>query len=135
MAGRGLFGIAAIRWLRRKWNAFPVDRENPGHSVIKVPRRLYAKDKVVCISPSGTRTSEEVPLKRGAVTIAGHSKVPIVPAAYVGPNNFTDLFKRTKPRIIFGEPIYLPEGMPRKEGMEVMMEQLNNELHDLPKIG
>src|SRR5690625_513375 len=132
MAKKELFEKATIRWLMRKLNAFPVDRENPGPSVIKVPRRLLAKDKVVGIFPSGTRTSEEVPLKRGAVTIAGHSKVPIVPAAYVGPNNFTDLFKRTKPRIIFGEPIYLPEGMPRKEGMEVMMEQLNNELQSLP---
>ena len=132
MAKKELFEKAPIRWLMRKLNAFPVDRENPGPSVIKVPSRLLAKDKVVGIFPSGTRTSEEVPLKRGAVTIAGHSKVPIVPAAYVGPNNFTDLFKRTKPRIIFGEPIYLPEGMPRKEGMEVMMEQLNNELQSLP---
>jgi len=132
MAKKELFEKGPLRWLMRKLNAFPVDRENPGPSVIKVPRRLLAKDKVVGIFPSGTRTSEEVPLKRGAVTIAGHSKVPIIPAAYVGPNNFGDLFKRTKPRIIFGEPIYLPEGMSRKEGMEVMMEQLNNELHDLP---
>lgn len=128
MAKKELFEKGLLRWLMNKLNAFPVDRENPGPSVIKVPRRLLKQEKVVGIFPSGTRTSEEVPLKRGAVTIAGHAKVPIVPAAYVGPNNFTDLLKRVKPSIIYGDPIYLPDDMNRKEGMEVMMEQLNHEL-------
>lgn len=131
MAKKELFEKGSIRWLMKKLNAFPVDRENPGPSVIKVPRRLLKQDKVVGIFPSGTRTSEEVPLKRGAVTIAAHSKVPIVPVAYVGPNNFSDLFKRIKPRIIFGEPIYLSADIPKKEGMEVMMDRLNNDLHEL----
>lgn len=131
MAKKELFDKAPVRWLMQKLNAFPVDRENPGPSVIKVPRRLLKEDKVVGIFPSGTRTSEEVPLKRGAVTIAGHSKVPIVPAAYVGPNNFSDLIKRVKPRIIYGEPIYLREDMKKKEAMDAMMHQLNDELYNL----
>lgn len=133
MAKKELFEKGPIRWLLTKLNAFPVDRENPGPSVIKTPRRLLKKGKVVGIFPSGTRTSEEVPLKRGAVTIAGHAKVPIIPAAYVGPNNFSDLIKRVKPRLIYGEPIYLPEGMPRREGMDVMMNQLNDEMNALQK--
>src|SRR5699024_1337035 len=131
MAKKELFEKGPIRWLMNKLNAFPVDRENPGPSVIKITRKLLKEDKVVGIFPSGTRTSEEVPLKRGAVTIAGYAKVPIVPAAYVGPNNFGDLLKRVKPRLIYGEPIYLPEGMKKKEGMDVMMDQLNDELHAL----
>src|SRR5690625_4273453 len=83
--------------------------------------------------PSGTRTSEEVPLKRGAVTIAGSSQVPIVPVAYTGPNNFKDLLKRIEPKIIYCEPLYLPEGMSKKEGMEVMTKELNEELSNLQK--
>ncbi|TQS71044.1 1-acyl-sn-glycerol-3-phosphate acyltransferase [Ornithinibacillus gellani] len=131
MAKKELFESGPLRWLMRKLNAFPVDRENPGPSSIKIPRKLIAAGKVVGIFPSGTRTSEEVPLKRGAVTIAMHSKAPIVPAAYVGPNNFKDLIKFQKPRIIFGEPIHLRDDIPRKEAMEVMMTELNETMHKL----
>src|SRR5699024_12113611 len=72
-------------------HSFPTRRSS---DLIKVPKKLLKENKVVGIFPSGTRTSEEVPLKRGAVTIAASSKVPIIPVAYHGPNNFKDLFKR-----------------------------------------
>lgn len=131
MAKKELFQSRPLKWLMQKLNAFPVDRENPGPSTIKVPRKLLKQDKIVGIFPSGTRTSEEVPLKRGAVTIAANSKVPILPVAYKGPNNFKDLFKRIKPRIIYGEPIYLSVDLPKREAMEAMMEELNKVLNDL----
>ncbi|MBU5267334.1 lysophospholipid acyltransferase family protein [Virgibacillus proomii] len=133
MAKKELFQSRFLRWLMEKLNAFPVDRENPGPSAIKIPRRLLKEGKVVGIFPSGTRTSEEVPLKRGAITIASYAKVPIVPVAYQGPNNFKDLFKRMKPQIIFGEPIYLSEQLPPKQGMETMMKQLEKSLISLQK--
>ncbi|MBS3681367.1 1-acyl-sn-glycerol-3-phosphate acyltransferase [Ornithinibacillus massiliensis] len=131
MAKKELFQTKFTKWLMENLHAFPVDRENPGPSAIKTPRKLLKEGKVVGIFPSGTRSSEDVPLKRGAVTIAAHSDVPIVPAAYVGPNNFKDLFKRIKPRLIYGEPIQLPEGMSKKEGMEVLMQQLDKEMRAL----
>lgn len=131
MAKKELFENRLLRWLMEQLNAFPVDRENPGPSAIKIPRRLLREGKVVGIFPSGTRTSEEVPLKRGAVTIASRSNAPIVPAAYVGPNNFKDLLKRKKPRIIFGDPIYMEKNLPRKEAMEKMMSELNDALKKL----
>src|SRR5690625_7442902 len=86
-----------------KLNAFTVDRESPGPSSIKQPMRLIKEGKVVGIFPSGTRTSEDVPLKRGAVTIANYAKSPIVPAAYVGPNNFKELFRWKRPKLIRSE--------------------------------
>src|SRR5690625_704021 len=79
MAKKELFQSPMLRWLIESLHAFPVDRENPGPSAIKIPRKLLKEGKIVGIFPSGTRTSEEVPLKRGAVTIAGSSQVPIVP--------------------------------------------------------
>lgn len=133
MAKKELFQSRFLKWFMEQLHAFPVDRKNPGPSAIKIPRKLLKAGKVVGVFPSGTRTSEEVPLKRGAVTMAGYAKVPIVPVAYQGPNNLKDLFKRVKPRIIFGEPIFLPEELPLKQGMEVMMEQLELSLHDLQK--
>lgn len=131
MAKIELFQNRLLKWLMEKLNAFPVNRENPGPSAIKIPRRLLRDGEVVGIFPSGTRTSEEVPLKRGAVTIASRSKSPIIPAAYVGPNNFKDLLKRKKPRIIFGDPIHVSEDLPRREAIEKMMIELNDALIEL----
>ncbi|MEN2768938.1 lysophospholipid acyltransferase family protein [Ornithinibacillus xuwenensis] len=131
MAKKELFQSKFLKWLMESLHAFPVDRENPGPSTIKTPRKLLKEGKVVGIFPSGTRSSEDVPLKRGAVTIAVHAGVPIVPAAYVGPNNFKDLFKRMKPRIIFGEPIQLAEGVSKKEGMELLMVELDKRMNEL----
>src|SRR5699024_1405022 len=134
MAKKELFESRFLKWLMNNLNAFPVDRENPGPSTIKVPRKLLKEGKVVGIFPSGTRTSEEVPLKRGAVTIAGSSQVPIVPVAYRGTNKLKDLHKRVGPKIVYGESLYLPESKSKKEGMEVMMKELNEELIHLQKV-
>lgn len=131
MAKIELFQSKPLKWLMEKLNAFPVNRENPGPSAIKTPRRLIKEGKIVGIFPSGTRTSEDVPLKRGAVTIANYSKAPIVPVAYQGPNNFKDLFKRVKPRIIFGTPIYMPDDVPRKEALDIMTTELDQSLKQL----
>ena len=133
MAKKELFQTKFTNWLMNVLNAFPVDRDNPGPSTIKVPRKLLKEGKIIGIFPSGTRSTEEVPLKRGAVTIAAYGKAPIIPAAYVGPNNFKDLLKFQKPKLIFGDPIYLPEDQPRREAMDTMMEKLNDEMYDLQR--
>ncbi len=131
MAKKELFKNRFLRWLMNGLNAFPVDRENPGPSSIKYPRKLIKDGGIVGIFPSGTRTTEEAPLKRGAVTIAAYAKSPIMPAAYVGPNNFKELLKRQKPKLIFGDPIYLSEEIPKKEAIEVMMVELDEALRKL----
>lgn len=131
MAKKELFESAFVRWLMKALNAFPVDRDNPGPSSIKTPVKLIKDKQVVGIFPSGTRTSEDVPLKRGAVTIANYAKAPIVPAAYVGPNNFKEFFQFKRPRIIFGEPIYLRKDVPKREALEIMAKELDEALREL----
>lgn len=131
MAKKELFETKFLNWLMVKLNAFPVDRENPGPSSIKTPIRLIKNGKIIGIFPSGTRTTEDVPLKRGAVTIASHAKAPIVPAAYVGPNNFSELFRFKRPRIIYGDPIYLKKDLPKKEALDVMADELNESMQQL----
>ncbi len=131
MAKIELFRKQPVKWLMEKLHAFPVDRENPGPSAIKIPRRLIREGHVVGIFPSGTRTSEDVPLKRGAVTIASHSKSVIVPAAYVGPNNFKDLLKRVQPSLIYGEPLVAPEHLSKREAMDYLVEKLDEEMNRL----
>jgi len=131
MAKKELFQSAFLKWLMESLNAFPVDRKNPGPSSIKIPTRLIKEGKIVGIFPSGTRTSEDVPLKRGAVTIANYANASIVPAAYVGPNNFKELFRWKRPKIIFGEPICLNKSLSKKEALDVMAQELNDAMKDL----
>lgn len=131
MAKRELFESKFLNWFLSKLNAFPVDRENPGPSTIKRPMRLIKEGKIVGIFPSGTRTSEDVPLKRGAVTIASYAKAPIVPAAYVGPNTFSELFKWRRPQIIFGDPIEIRKDLPKREALDVMTAELDQAMKDL----
>lgn len=131
MAKKELFQSAGLKWLMEHLNAFPVDRENPGPSSIKQPVRLMKDGKIVGIFPSGTRTSEDVPLKRGAVTIATHAKAKIIPAAYVGPNNFKELFRFKRPDLIFGDPIVLRDDIPKKEAIEVMADELSEAMKNL----
>lgn len=131
MAKKELFESKGLKWLMEALNAFPVDRDNPGPSSIKTPVKLIKNKNIVGIFPSGTRTSEDVPLKRGAITIAGHAKSPIVPAAYAGPNNFKELLRWKRPEIIFGTPIYLRKDIPKKEAFDVMAVELNEAMKAL----
>ncbi len=107
MAKKELFTNKLLGGFLSKLNAFPVDRNNPGPSVLKVPSRLLSKGEVVGIFPSGTRTNEQSALKQGAITIAQRSKVPVVPAVYIGPNTVKELMKFKKAKLIFGEPMFI----------------------------
>src|SRR5699024_4593141 len=131
MAKKVLCESRGVKWLMNSLHALPVDRENPGQGSLNQPVTVIKNKSIVGIFPSGTRTSEDVPLKRGAVTIAGHAKSPIVPAAYTGPNNFKELLRWKRPKIIFGEPIYLRKDIPKKEAFDVMAEELNEAMKAL----
>src|SRR5699024_10671881 len=120
-----------VKWLLETLNAFPVNRENPGPSAFKIPRRLIKEGKIVGIFPSGTRTSENVALEIDAVTIANYAKALIIPDDYDGHNNFQDLFKRVKLLIIFGPPLYMTEDVSRKEALQMMTEELDETLKEL----
>lgn len=128
MAKKQLFDIKVLGPLITKLNAFPVDRDNPGPSVIKIPRQLIKEGKIVGIFPSGTRSDENKELKQGAVTIAQLTKAQIVPAAYVGPKNVKEVFKRKKGYLIFGKPFTIESG---KEAREEATQYLEKELYRL----
>lgn len=128
MAKKQLFDIKGLGWLITKLNAFPVDRENPGPSVIKVPRQLIKEGKIVGIFPSGTRSSENSELKAGAVTIAQLAKAEILPAAYIGPKSVKGVFKRQKGYLIYGKPFTVGAG---KEGRDESVQFLEDELNRL----
>ena len=128
MAKKQLFDVKGLGWLITRLNAFPVDRDNPGPSVIKIPRQLIKEGKVVGIFPSGTRSSENSELKAGAVTIAQLAKTEILPAAYIGPKDAKGVFKRQKGYLIYGKPFTVGAG---KEGREQSVQFLEDELNRL----
>lgn len=128
MAKKQLFDMKGLGWLITRLNAFPVDRDNPGPSVIKIPRQLIKEGKVVGIFPSGTRSSENSELKAGAVTIAQLAKTEILPAAYIGPKDAKGVFKRQKGYLIYGKPFTVGGG---KEGREQSVQFLEDELNRL----
>lgn len=135
MAKKELFAKPNLAKFMSSINAFPVDRENPGPSSIKTPVKLLKEKKIVGIFPSGTRTSEDVPLKKGAATIANLARVPIVPAAYSGPTDLKGLLSGKKIHVIFGDPISLKnEDGTKKDPSDITIEisdvmaELQNEL-------
>ncbi|GAB1786468.1 lysophospholipid acyltransferase family protein [Priestia megaterium] len=115
MAKKELFSKPLVKNLLTKLNAFPVDRSNPGPSVLKTPLQLLKKKQVVGIFPSGTRNSEEKALKNGAIHIASRGSVPIIPAVYVGPHTIKDLLGRKRRFIILGDAIHVPKMTKDKE--------------------
>ncbi|RHW34947.1 1-acyl-sn-glycerol-3-phosphate acyltransferase [Lysinibacillus yapensis] len=123
MAKKQLFEGKILGPLLPGLNAFPVDRDNPGPSVIKIPRQLIKEGKVVGIFPSGTRSTENAELKQGAITIAQLSKAPIVPAAYVGPRNVGEVLKRQKGYLIYGEPFNVGAGKEARDEAAIFLEK------------
>ncbi len=129
MAKQELFKTPLLNRFFRSVNAFPVNRENPGPSTLKIPVKLIKEGKIVGIFPSGQRNNA-APMKKGAATIAVLSKSTIVPAAYTGPLKFRDvIFKRQKCWIKFGAPIdsttYLSQ-YNKTEAIEKITQQLEN---------
>ncbi|EEE49215.1 1-acyl-sn-glycerol-3-phosphate acyltransferase [Staphylococcus capitis] len=117
-------------------NAFPVDRENPGPSTLKRPINLLKEHKTVGIFPTGHRTAMEgAPLKRGAATIAMLGKVPILPAAYVGPKKIHGLITG-QAMIKIGEPIDttdIPKDLKRNEKVEYLTKEIEKRTNQLQK--
>lgn len=127
MAKKELFSNKQIGTFLTSIHAFPVDRENPSPSSIKIPVKLLKSGEVVGIFPSGTRSSEDTSVKRGAVTIANLAKVPIVPVTYNGPASFKEAWKYRKAIITIGDPFTVT--MSDKESLQAYSEKLERAIH------
>lgn len=106
MAKKELFKVPVLKWMLPKVNAFPVDRQNPGPSTIKIPvNHLKQTQLSLVIFPSGSRHTSDI--KEGAAMISRLSKCPIIPVLYEGPKNFQELIFRKKATLTFQSPIYI----------------------------
>lgn len=103
MAKKELF-VPVFGWMIRHCGAFPIDRDNPGSQVLKIPvKELKSGDRSLVMFPSGTRHSKD--MKGGVAVIAKLAKVRIVPVVYQGPLFFTGLFLRQRIDVRYGDAI------------------------------
>lgn len=131
MAKKELFHNPILNFILRHANAFPVDRANPGPSVIKTPvRQLKDQNLALIMFPSGTRHSSE--LKSGAEVIAKLARVPLIPLVYQGPLTFMGVLQRQKITIRFGAPILVDKKQKlNAETTQAINAQLISAWHDL----
>ncbi|MBW1605473.1 1-acyl-sn-glycerol-3-phosphate acyltransferase [Lactobacillus sp. Sy-1] len=121
LAKKELFNNFILRYILNQVNAVPVDRENPGPSVIKEPVKILRNtDLSIVIFPSGSRHSED--LKAGAALIAKLAGVPIVPVVYQGPLSFKGLFSRKSVSIAFGDPITIDRRLKMNDEQQAKLE-------------
>ncbi|ALV21142.1 MAG: 1-acyl-sn-glycerol-3-phosphate acyltransferase [Carnobacterium sp.] len=131
MAKKELFKNPIMGWVIRHANAFPVDRQNPGPSAIKTPVKILKQGELsLVIFPTGTRHSSE--LKGGAATIAKLSGVPIIPAVYQGPLTVSELLKRKRITVRFGDPITIEKSTKlTKDNLKGIEEQIQHAFDQL----
>jgi 1-acyl-sn-glycerol-3-phosphate acyltransferase len=90
--------------------------------------------KCVGIFPSGTRASENITLKRGAVIISIKANAPLIPASYTGPRNFKDILKGQKAHITFGGKINIDnENSGKEDFIELTLKKLEDGIKRLEK--
>lgn len=125
MAKEELFKNPILRFILVHCHAFPVNRKNPGPSVIKTPiKYLKNTDLSLIMFPSGTRHSED--LKGGVALIAKMAKVKIVPSTYQGPVTVGGMFKRKKIKVRYGDPIDISDiAKMDKEGIKEVERRMN----------
>lgn len=134
MAKKELFKNKWFAKVLTKVNVFPVDRQKPGPSAIKIPvQRLKKTDLSLMIFPSGTRHSEE--LKGGIALIAKMSRVPIVPVIYEGPLTMKEVLLRKPMTVRFGDPISSATVTSDEEGREALAQTLNAAFEKLQQSG
>lgn len=126
MAKKELFQQKWMAWFLHSLYAFPVDRQKPGPSVLKIPLAVLQSREVVGIFPSGTRV-ENTALKQGAVTIAMRAKTPLIVAVYRGPKRLklSYLLHRPSVSLHFWPALIIPYDEDRKQAQTMMMQQLN----------
>lgn len=110
--------------------AFPVKRGASDVDAVKHALTILKDDRVLAIFPEGTRSKDGTLGKAGLGTamMASKQRAPIVPTAIIGSGikPFHPLWPKIK--VIFGEPIYFPEGKISKDVLQDVTNKLMSEI-------
>jgi 1-acyl-sn-glycerol-3-phosphate acyltransferase len=97
------------------WDVIPIDRGTVDREAFRLSVEALEKGKMLAIFPEGTRSKDGCLLqgKPGVVALAIRSKVPLVPMAFYGYENFWPNLKRLRRsdfHIRIGKPFHINTG-------------------------
>ena len=130
--------IPLYGFLARQWGAIPIQRGTAAMSSFKRISDILKQDKMLVISPEGSRNITGALKKAypGIITMAMQNNVPIIPVAHYGSENFwknMKRFKKTDFIIRVGTPFFIEPGEAKVTG-KVRKELLFSIMVQLAKL-
>ena len=128
MAKAELFNHISFRWLAKRFNIFPIDREKTDVRSLLKSLDVFKNDEnaKLLMFPEGKIVIEESDAgrvyKKGAAFVAAHINKPIVPVFITRRPKFFQ-----KVDVIFGEPFFLDT---KEQNGQNKMEHLSQEIID-----
>lgn len=130
MAKSELFKTKLSNWFFRAIGAFPVERGKGDVGAVKTAIKILRNNEPLLIFPEGTRTTDEAgKAKTGAVAIASHAGVSILPVYISG--KFRWLSKIT---VNFGKAIDISEGRSERLTKEQLQEAADKLLLNIREL-
>jgi len=104
-----------FNFLFNQWEVIPIDRGQVNQETFRLSLEALKQRKLLAIFPEGTRSKDGCLLqgKPGVVALAARSKVPMMPVAFYGYEDFWSNLKRlrrTDFHIAVGKPFCLDTG-------------------------
>ena len=101
-----------FNFLFNMWGFLPIERGTIDREAFRKSFEVLENDQILAVSPEGTRSKDGLLLqgKPGIVALAARSKVPMLPIAFYGYEDFWDNLKhlrRTEFRVVVGKPFAL----------------------------
>ncbi len=122
MAKSELFRTRPLAAAMRALNAFPVERGGGDRTAMGEAARLLASGALLGMFPQGTSKPErQHGWHRGAARLALVSGAPVVPVRLAGTR---PLPRRTRIRIVVGEPVFVPVARPTVAAARALTERL-----------
>ena len=114
--------------------AFPVDRDAPKPSALKIPLEILRASGLVVVFAGGTRSIEPGEIKRGAATLAVLAGCAIVPVRYSGPSRLRlrDLLRRPPETVDFLPPVHPDPVARNQDGIRREARRLSQALESPP---
>jgi 1-acyl-sn-glycerol-3-phosphate acyltransferase len=131
-----------IAWLLPKLGGFPVERGKGDRTAIKKCLEALAKGLCLVIFPEGGRSDDSTLQKAepGVALIVHKSEAPVCPIAVIGTEKMLPVggkkLKRTRLRVVFGDPIFFTPDERREDILRAIMHSIAELLtkHGVPAV-
>lgn len=131
------------RWMFDRVGAIPVNPGGANRHALKLAVDVVREGNALCLFPEG-EANPVIPLHRilpGAVIIAQETGAPIIPFRVSGVwpfdhvNMWMPFRRRSRARIVIGEPIHLPERRSDKGSLRKNCEAIGKAIRSLSRNG